>query len=112
MTARLTSAVLVSALVRQVQQEGGFGAVLAKGDETAGAITLLIAERGRTQRVLERVLQADGRYAWSDTLAAAPNESDLQKFLDNRRRFDPDSWILELDVPSAERFAAELAQFD
>lgn len=109
---RLTSAMLASALLRRAQQEGGFGAVLAKGDETAGAIILLIAERGTTMRVLERVLNADGNYAWGDALAAAPNESELKKFLERRRRFDPDMWVLELDIASAERFAAELTGFD
>lgn len=112
MTPRLTSAVMVSALLRLTQDQGGFGAVLAKGDAGAGAIILVIAERGRTMHVLERILQPDGRYAWGDSMAAAPNDQELDKFLERRRRFDPDLWLIELDVPSAERFAAEMTALD
>ena len=36
MAPRLASSVLVSALVRRAQDEGGFAAVLAKGDPTVG----------------------------------------------------------------------------
>jgi len=82
-TARLASSVLVSALLRRAQDEGGFGAVLAKGEP-------------------------DGAYAWQ--ASARPIESDMefQALLDRRRKVDPDLWILELDVASAERFAAEM----
>lgn len=111
MTPRLATSVLVSALLRRTQEQGGFGTVLAKGDATVGAIILVIAERGQTEKVLERILQPDGAYAWGESMAAA-NEAELKKFLDRRRRFDPDSWILELDVVSAERFTAELGALD
>lgn len=112
MTARLASAVTVSALLRLTQDQGGFGAVLAKGDAGAGAIILVIAERGCPMRVLERILQPDGRYAWSDSMLGAPNDQELNKFLERRRRFDPDLWLIELDVPSAQRFAAEMSLLD
>ena len=58
---------LVSALLRRAQQEGGFGAVLAKGDPTAGAIAVILAEKGRKACFLERLLQPDGRYAWQES---------------------------------------------
>jgi hypothetical protein len=109
---RLASSVVVSALLRLTQEQGGFGTVLAKGDAGAGAIILLIAERGRTERVMERILQPGGRYAWSESIRGAPNDSELNKFLERRRRFDPDLWLIELDVPSAERFAADMSAFD
>ena len=109
MEGRLQSAVLVSALIRRVHAEGGFAAVLAKGDPTAGSILVILAERGSKARILERLLQPDGTYSWQDTgNQALANSEEEKKFLTRRRRFDPDLWILELDVPSAERFTAEM----
>lgn len=108
MTARLTSQVLVSALLRRAQVEGGFGAVLAKGDVTAGAVMVILAERGVRIALLERLLQGDGNYAWQETGQAAKDEEAFRALLDRRRRNDPDLWLIELDIASAERFAAEM----
>jgi hypothetical protein len=106
--ARLASSVLVSALLRRAQDEGGFGAVLARGDATAGAIAVILAEKGRKACFLERLLQSDGRYAWQSARQEIENEEEFKSFLERRQRFDPDLWILELDIASAERFAAEM----
>lgn len=108
MAPRLASAVLVSALLRRAQDEGGNGAILAKGDPTAGSVTVILAEKGRKACVLERLLQPDGRYSWEESRQDVQNEEEFQKFLDRRRKYDPDLWILELDIASAERFAAEM----
>ncbi len=109
MEPRLQSSILVGALIRCAESEGGFAAVLARGDPTAGAVLVILAEKGQKLRILERSLQGDGRYVWQDTGGqAAGNEEEFGKFLARRRRFDPDLWLIELDVPSAERFAAEM----
>ncbi len=106
--ARLTSQVLVSSLLRRAEAEGGFGAVLAKGDPTAGAILVILAERGVRSVLLERLLQPDGLYAWQESGRTAADEADFRAQLERRRRSDPDLWLLELDIASAERFAAEM----
>ena len=108
MSARLTSQVLVSSLLRRAQAEGGFGAVLARGDASAGAVMVILAERGVRTALLERLLQPDGTYAWQDSGRAAADEADFQAQIARRRRNDPDLWLIELDVASAERFAAEM----
>jgi hypothetical protein len=110
--ARLTSATFVSALLRLAQQEGGFAAVVKRGDETAGAVLILLAERGQIVDVLERVLGGEGRYVWASPLGAGHNAADIDRFLEKRRRFDPDSWLIELDTASAERFADEIRAID
>lgn len=110
MEARLASSVLVSALLKLAARDGGFGAVLAKGDPQAGSVTVILIERGERRMVLERIVQPDGSYAWQESgNHAATTSEEFEKFLDRRRRFDPDLWILELDTASAERFAAEMA---
>ncbi|HKR24778.1 MAG TPA: DUF1491 family protein [Allosphingosinicella sp.] len=99
---------LVSALLRRAHEEGGSGAVLAKGDPTAGSVTVILAEKGKRACVLERLLLADGRYAWEESRQAVEDEAQFRAFLERRRKYDPDLWIVELDIASAERFAAEM----
>lgn len=108
MEARLASSVLAGALLRLAEAEGGFGAVLAKGDPTSGAIAVILTEKGGNPRFFERLLQPDGRYSWQESRQVIENEQELKTFLERRRNFDPDLWILELDIASAERFAAEM----
>jgi len=106
MSGRLTSQVLVSSLIRRAEAAGGFGAVLARGDATAGAILLILAERGRRTGLLERLLQPDGRYAWQQSGPAAADEAESEAWLARRRRTDPDLWLVELDVADGDAFAA------
>lgn len=109
MEPRLQSSVLVNALIRRAQAEGGFAAVISKGDSSAGSILVILAEKGRKVGILERLLQPKGHYAWVDVgVQVVVNAEEFEKFLVGRRKFDPDLWILELDIASAERFAAEM----
>lgn len=112
MSARLATSVFVSGLIRLAEREGGTGAVLTKGDPTAGAVLILLAERGRQAAVLERLLQPDGRYRWDQPLAAADNANEVDRFLARRRKYDPDCWVVELDIASTERFADEIRALD
>jgi len=106
---RLAASVLVGALLRRAQQEGGFGAVLAKGDEKAGEIIVILNERGRKAGLFERILQPDGAYNWQPIQSdIIDNEEKFSAFIERKRRFDPDLWLIELDIASAERFAAEM----
>lgn len=106
MTPRLTSAMLVSALVRRVNNEGGAATVLAKGDTTAGAILLILMERGIVQSVRERVLGGNGAYSW---ISVGPHDqADRDAYLNRRRDRDSDLWLVELDIANAERFTAEI----
>ena len=51
---------LVGALIRKAEAEGGFAAVLCKGDENAGSLLVVLTEKGPDPRVYERLLGADG----------------------------------------------------
>jgi len=111
-TARLTSAMQVSALLRQVQSIGGHGVLVARGDETAGAILIELRDRGVAKGYFERLLQPSGQYRWD---RADPADDDSQKiaaWVDRKRSRDPDIWIVELDIPNAERFIAETIAAD
>jgi len=113
MQARIAASVLAGALIRKAEGEGGFAAVLAKGDATAGSILVILLEKGVNPRLFERLLQPDGRYAWQEsTSQSLENPGEVPELIARRRRFDPDSWLIELDIPSAERFAAEMNALD
>lgn len=108
MTARLASSIVVGGLIAKAEADGGFGAVLAKGDPTAGSIILILAERGAGPRLFERILQPDGSYAWQPTGQPVASFDEVSGLIARRRRSDPDLWVVELDIPSPERFAAEM----
>jgi hypothetical protein len=111
-TARLASGVVVAALMRRVHGAGGNAAVLAHGDETAGAIMLAILERGEILRLLTRRLNPVGAYVWDDlALPCDGGESGsvgVDGLIDRARRRDPDLWVVELDIADAQRFADEM----
>lgn len=106
MSARLTSAMLVAALIRRVNIAGGMATVLHKGEPDVGAIMLICMEKGIVQSVRERVLGMNGGYEWMPVGPGALHEID--DYLARRRARDPDLWLIELDIAQAERFAAEM----
>lgn len=109
MTARLAAAIEVSALIRRVDSLGGSAAVLARGDREAGAILLFLAERGVLYGLFERALDAVGNYCWRRTGPENLQDSKVvDDYLARRRGIDGDLWVVELDIPGVERFAAEM----
>lgn len=107
---RLASHILVSGLIRQAEAHGAFATVLRKGDRTAGAILLLRREKGQNPALFERFPSLDAPAQWAQvTIEDIEIEKKISDYLDRRASRDPDIWILELDVPSAERFTDILA---
>ena len=106
--ARLTSAVLSSAFLRLANQAGGFAAVIAKGDPTSGALLVQILEKGTFFGLYERLLDPSGQYLWSrNGLQGVENKDEIPEYFARRKSRDPDLWLIELDVPDAERFIAD-----
>jgi hypothetical protein len=99
---------LVSALMRRVGNEGGNAVVVTKGDATAGSILLICLDKGIRTTFRERLLGVDGSYDWAE-VGPKPDadHEEVESWLTRRRQRDPDLWIVELDIPNAERFAAE-----
>ena len=108
MTGRLPSGLLVSALLRRVNDAGGMGMMLARGDAQAGAILIIALENNANPRALERGTGPDGRpvlVCW--TPQDMGDSAEITAYWQRRRRNDPDLWVIELDIPFVERFAAE-----
>jgi hypothetical protein len=113
MRPRLASKILANALIRRAESLGGFGMVVARGDPTAGAILLILTERGQKFGAMERVLETSGEYAWQlNEVQDTENKQEIEDLVQRRRKYDPDLWVLELDIPSPERFAAEMTAFN
>jgi hypothetical protein len=106
--ARLATSLLVNALIRRAEGAGGSAMVLAKGDATAGAILLLLVERGANPRFVERGLGPDGSAA---LIPSGPqtfaDDGEVTAYWRRRRERDSDLWVVELDIADGERFAAE-----
>ncbi|MFL9840210.1 DUF1491 family protein [Sphingomonas sp. ST-64] len=108
MIARLASGLIVNALVRRVNAEGGSAMVLARGDAEAGAILILALERGGNPRFFERGIGPEGVPALVRSGPLDPGDpGEVSDYWQRRRARDPDLWVLELDIADAERFAAE-----
>ena len=108
MASRLSASVEAAALCRRIESEGGFAAILHKGDLERGSLLLVIRQRGQYVTCLERMLSLDGSYAWTKGgPAPSADESELTEFIKRRTRFDEDSWLIELDIAQPERFIAE-----
>jgi hypothetical protein len=106
MNDRLPTHLAVGALLRRVNDSGGFAVVRASGEAQGGAILVLL-EEGRRMRAVERMRGLDDR----DTLIAAGPDTgesaDIEDYWRKRRARDPDLWVVELAGPDAERFVAE-----
>lgn len=106
MNGRLPTHLLIAALMRRVNEAGGFAVVRASGDPQGGAVLALIEESGR-MRAVERQIDLDDR---ESLVPAGPTDGDphaIEDYWQRRRSRDPDLWVIELTVPHAERFVAE-----
>ncbi len=107
MSARLTSDVLVKALIRRVHAAGGSAMVLAKGDQYSGAILIGTLNRGSEPAFYERSYGPNGKLILVRTGPTSGDSGEASDYWQRRRRNDPDLWVVELDIPEAQRFAAE-----
>ena len=103
--ARLPAGLEVSALVRRVQNEGGFATVIAKGHPEAGTLMALTYCNNANFRAWERMPQADGERRWTCVREAENgSDPDWMAWLERRKAQDSDLWIIELDIADGERF--------
>jgi len=103
--ARLAAHIEAAALIRRTQAEGGFAAVIRKGEREAGTLLVILRENGANARLYERMPQADGSRNWHCS-RVQHNEKprEFEEYLDRRASQDPDLWIVELDIANGERF--------
>ena len=100
---RLASRVRVDALIRRVNAAGGFGTVLARGDDEAGAIAVVTRDSGE-EALRAAVLGMAGRYEFAELARG----EEVPVWIEKARRRDPDLWVIELDIPQAGQFVDEM----
>lgn len=107
---RVTTDIFVSALVRRVFSAGGFAAIVQRGSAEAGAIYITTRNR-----LGELSLYAPAPQTSYDTSkseerlflqAAGLDNEQIDAKLEKEKRFDPDIWIVEIEV--ADEKIAEL----
>lgn len=105
MDGRIPAHLEVSGLLRAVQAAGGFATVISKGERDAGTLLVTCCQNGRSYRAYERMPRPDGTRGWALAKSEdSENPLEFGEYLDRRRRQDKDLWIIELDIPDAERF--------
>ncbi len=108
---RLSAEMTVQSLLRLVEQAGGFGMVIRRGDRISGAILIQTVEKGENPRLFERMPSLDGPSKWTQIWPQdTDKKGELSDYLDRRVGYDPDLWLIELDVPDGERLIAEIGQ--
>lgn len=107
---RLTSEMWISALLRHVFAQGGYGAIARRGATQAGAIFVIRRRRSGTCDLYSPAPQTD--YTGHNderlfTLARDDiDDAAVSEYLKREERFDPDIWVVEVEIGQN-----ELAQF-
>jgi len=96
MAARLATGVWVSAYLARLRLAGLPGYLVARGDDTAGAVVVKLALLDGRARVFERRndLERDSR-VWV-ILAEGP-EIEVDAVIGRARGRDPDLWVIEVE---------------
>lgn len=104
---RLPTGIVASGLLRAAEAAGGNGVVLNRGDPDAGALLVVVTRRGANPTVLERFSAVNGALQWNlRNNGESISFDSVAQLIDQKKRFDPDLWVLELDVADAEQFIA------
>jgi hypothetical protein len=108
---RLKSAIWVSAYVRRCHIEGAFAAVRRRGAEEAGAIFIKLNRLDGTaelfspapQSTFDEAQPSDRAFARSFGPDPVPDAT-VEERLRREIRFDPDSWIIEVEDRAGRHF--------
>ncbi|MGL4487955.1 MAG: DUF1491 family protein [Rhizobiaceae bacterium] len=101
--ARLTSDFFVSQMIRRVSGEGGFAAIVKKGSSEAGAIYAAVRQRSGTidfygpapQQSYDSERPVDRYFLKIEHITS---DQDIAAFTEREKRFDPDFWLIELEI--------------
>jgi hypothetical protein len=102
---RVTTDFWVSALTRRVFASGGFAAVIRRGATEAGAVFVLSRDRFGTTTLFGPAPQTSYDSAKPDDrffsiLETSEDSSAIDARLEREKRFDPDIWVVEIEVGS------------
>lgn len=103
---RLTSELFVAALVRRVFADGNFAAVERRGASAAGAVFVCARARDGSVRLFgpapQTLAEPDGERRFTEE--RIEGEEGLARRLEREARFDPDFWLVDIEVAEPERY--------
>jgi hypothetical protein len=103
---RLATGIWIAAKLKLIRAKGDHATIIKKGDDTAGAVLIVLRLRSGDLRVAtaqsDYQHQAFGQnddvpdrhFAWRDGIF---NEIELTELISRERRFDPDLWVVECE---------------
>lgn len=92
---RLAAGLWVQAYLMRLQIELIPAYVMARGDDTAGAILVKLNPLDGTAKVFQRIMAMDGSRPW-DVLTEG-SEADVDALIARQRKSDPDLWVIEVE---------------
>lgn len=105
---RVNSDIFVSALMRSVEQRGGFATVVRKGDPRGGAVHILMTDyRAGTASLFAPAPQAQVSGDTEDgpiggrlftSVQSATDADAIETYMAREARFDSDFWLIELEI--------------
>jgi hypothetical protein len=108
MEARLKTGFWIRALIRRCDRAAIPIAMLARGDEDAGAILLKFNGGTTGCLVLTQARGQEGQLLWMRATGPAPvAEPEADAYIGRQRGRDPDIWVLEIETGSTETLIDE-----
>jgi hypothetical protein len=92
---RLTADFWVRAYLARLRLADIPAFVVARGDATAGAVSVKVNTLDGRARMMSRVNDATGARIWAVTREGT--EAEVDAALERARRFDPDLWVVEVE---------------
>ncbi len=100
---RLPSALWVSATLRSINTQGGFAAVINKGEAESGSLVVRINMLDGTNRLLTETRDLDGKLGWMPPLGPDPlPDEKVDAYITRSIQRDPDVWVIEIEDKSGE----------
>ena len=100
----LSTDVWVSALIRRAELSGAFATVVRKGDARAGDVVVKAYNTStRTARLFSQSVDMQGQPLWIQPVTS-DSESELDAYLERRRGYDPDLWVVEIEDREGRHF--------
>lgn len=105
---RLKAGLFVRGYLRICEVAGVYGAIVRKGDETAGSVLIRISRLDGTGHVLAPVTHDGGGRAWRYRNGEEPQpDAELDAMIEREVRRDPDLWLIEIEDKQGRHFLDE-----